>query len=152
MWYITNSTIVYFQMAAYFTHCKLQPVHLILTLRTAQTLFFKLKNHKTAASFARRLIELGPKPDIATTVSIKTVHSPSVRKYWKNYLLAKSNIFFQTCQKFNIFRNLQYLWLYFHMNNLNKCSDLFHTPSIKLCVWLSWYLNEFPLVCRRERS
>ncbi|WAR05033.1 COPA-like protein [Mya arenaria] len=44
-----------------------EPVHLILTLRTAMTLFFKLKNCKTAASFARRLLELGPKPEIATT-------------------------------------------------------------------------------------
>ena len=48
-------------MAAYFTHCNLQPVHLILTLRTALNLFFKLKNYKTAASFARRLLELGPR-------------------------------------------------------------------------------------------
>ncbi|XP_055957036.1 coatomer subunit alpha isoform X2 [Patella vulgata] len=55
------------EMAAYFTHCNLQPVHLILTLRTALNLFFKLKNYKTAASFARRLLELGPKPDVATT-------------------------------------------------------------------------------------
>ncbi|XP_048236489.1 coatomer subunit alpha-like [Haliotis cracherodii] len=54
------------EMAAYFTHCSLQPVHLILTLRTALNLFFKLKNYKTAASFARRLLELGPKPDVAT--------------------------------------------------------------------------------------
>ncbi|XP_013382389.1 coatomer subunit alpha isoform X2 [Lingula anatina] len=53
------------EMAAYFTHCNLQPVHLILTLRTALNLFFKLKNYKTAASFARRLLELGPKPDVA---------------------------------------------------------------------------------------
>ncbi|KAK0050417.1 coatomer subunit alpha [Biomphalaria pfeifferi] len=53
------------EMAAYFTHCNLQPIHLILTLRTALNLFFKLKNYKTAASFARRLLELGPKPDIA---------------------------------------------------------------------------------------
>ncbi|RUS90316.1 hypothetical protein EGW08_001914 [Elysia chlorotica] len=53
------------EMAAYFTHCSLQPIHLILTLRTALNLFFKLKNYKTAASFARRLLELGPKPDIA---------------------------------------------------------------------------------------
>ncbi|XP_076455879.1 coatomer subunit alpha-like [Babylonia areolata] len=53
------------EMAAYFTHCNLQPVHLILTLRTALNLFFKLKNFKTAASFARRLLELGPKPDVA---------------------------------------------------------------------------------------
>ena len=55
------------QMAAYFTHCNLQPVHLILTLRTALNLFFKLKNYKTAASFARRLLELGPRPEVATT-------------------------------------------------------------------------------------
>ena len=52
-------------MAAYFTHCNLQPVHLILTLRTALNLFFKLKNYKTAASFARRLLELGPRPEVA---------------------------------------------------------------------------------------
>ena len=30
------------QMAAYFTHCDLQPVHLILTLRTALNLFYKV--------------------------------------------------------------------------------------------------------------
>jgi len=53
------------EMAAYFTHCNLQPVHQILTLRTALNLFFKLKNYKTAGGFARRLLELGPKPEVA---------------------------------------------------------------------------------------
>eukprot|EP00794_Sanderia_malayensis_P012655 gene12655-13955_t len=53
------------EMAAYFTHCNLQPVHLILTLRTALNLSFKMKNFKIAASFARRLLELGPKSDVA---------------------------------------------------------------------------------------
>lgn len=53
------------EMAAYFTHCNMQPIHMILTLRTALNLFFKLKNFKMAASFARRLLELGPKPEIA---------------------------------------------------------------------------------------
>ena len=53
------------ELAAYFTHCSLQPVHLMLTLRTAMNLTFKLKNYRTAASFARRLLELGPKPDMA---------------------------------------------------------------------------------------
>merc|ERR1719150_3071739 len=38
------------EMAAYFTHCNL---------------FFKLNNFKTAGSFARRLLELGPKPEVA---------------------------------------------------------------------------------------
>uniref|UniRef100_UPI00398F0CAA coatomer subunit alpha n=1 Tax=Pristiophorus japonicus TaxID=55135 RepID=UPI00398F0CAA len=52
------------EMAAYFTHCSLQPVHMILVLRTAVNLLFKLKNFKTAASFAGRLLELGPKPDV----------------------------------------------------------------------------------------
>merc|ERR1712154_343677 len=47
------------------THCNLQPVHQVLTLRTALNLFFRLKNYKTAGSFARRLLELGPKPDVA---------------------------------------------------------------------------------------
>jgi len=56
------------EMAAYFTHCKLQPVHQILTLRTALNMFFKLKNYKTAASFARRLLELAPRPDVAQQV------------------------------------------------------------------------------------
>ena len=41
------------EMAAYFTHCNLQPVHQILTLRTACNLFFKLKNFK--ASFVTLL-------------------------------------------------------------------------------------------------
>eukprot|EP00127_Corallochytrium_limacisporum_P003893 Clim_evm3s154 gene=Clim_evmTU3s154 len=53
------------ELAAYFTHCELQPVHLILTLRTATNLFYKLKNFKTCASFAKRLLELGPKPEVA---------------------------------------------------------------------------------------
>merc|ERR1719412_2588584 len=53
------------EMAAYFTHCNLQPVHQILTLRTACNLFFKIKNFKTSGSFARRLLELGPKPEVA---------------------------------------------------------------------------------------
>lgn len=53
------------EMAAYFTHCKLESVHQILTLRTAVNLFFKLKNYKTAGSFARRLLELGPRTEVA---------------------------------------------------------------------------------------
>ncbi len=53
------------ELAAYFTHCSLDAVHLILTLRTAMNLTFKLKNYKSASSFARRLLELGPKADMA---------------------------------------------------------------------------------------
>lgn len=53
------------EMAAYFTHSELQPVHQVLTLRTALNLSYKLKNYRTAMSFARRLLELGPKPEVA---------------------------------------------------------------------------------------
>ncbi|OXU23054.1 hypothetical protein TSAR_001438 [Trichomalopsis sarcophagae] len=56
------------EMIAYFTHCNLQPVHQILTLRTAVNTFFKFKNYKTARSFAKRLLELGPKPEVAQQV------------------------------------------------------------------------------------
>lgn len=53
------------ELAAYFTHCNLDSVHLMLTLRTAMNLHFKLKNYRFASSFARRLLELGPKADMA---------------------------------------------------------------------------------------
>ncbi|CAL8124546.1 unnamed protein product [Orchesella dallaii] len=53
------------ELAAYFTHCGLDAVHLILTLRTAMNLNFQLKNYASASSFAKRLLEMGPKPDTA---------------------------------------------------------------------------------------
>lgn len=53
------------ELAAYFTHCDLQPIHQVLTLRTAVNLFYRLKNYKTAASFAQRLLELGPSMEVA---------------------------------------------------------------------------------------
>lgn len=50
------------ELAAYFTHCNLQPVHLLLALRSAMGTAFKHKNYIVAASFARRLLEL---PDMS---------------------------------------------------------------------------------------
>lgn len=46
------------ELAAYFTHAKLQPGHLVLSLRSAMILFYKLKNFATAATFCRRLLEM----------------------------------------------------------------------------------------------
>ena len=46
------------ELAAYFSHCNLQPVHLLLALRSAMGTAFKHKNFILAASFARRLLEL----------------------------------------------------------------------------------------------
>lgn len=46
------------ELAAYFTHCNLQPSHLVLALKTAMAAAFKNKNFINAASFARRILEL----------------------------------------------------------------------------------------------
>ena len=46
------------ELAAYSTHQNLQPQHLALVLQVAMKQAFKLKNFITAASFARRLLEL----------------------------------------------------------------------------------------------
>ena len=62
------------ELAAYFTHCDLLPIHQMLTLRTAAAISFKLKNFKMASSFARRLLELGPKVDMATNAK-KIIHA-----------------------------------------------------------------------------
>ena len=51
------------ELSAYFTHCNLQPVHLLLALRSAMGTAFKHKNYILAASFARRLLEL---PDMSS--------------------------------------------------------------------------------------
>jgi coatomer protein complex subunit alpha (xenin) len=49
------------ELAAYFTHCNLQPAHLMLALKTAMASAFKAKNFINAAGFAKRLLEL---PDV----------------------------------------------------------------------------------------
>lgn len=56
------------ELAAYFTHCQLQPAHLQIALRSAIGAFAKANNHATAAKFARRLLELNPDPKIVAQV------------------------------------------------------------------------------------
>ena len=56
------------ELASYFTHCQLQPVHLQLCIRSAMLLAFKLNNFGTALSFAQRLLELGPSANVAASV------------------------------------------------------------------------------------
>ena len=53
------------ELAAYFTHSMMQPIHASLALRSAMSLFFKLKNFNTAANFCRRLLELNPPVKVA---------------------------------------------------------------------------------------
>ncbi|KAI6124422.1 COPI alpha subunit C-terminus-domain-containing protein [Pisolithus croceorrhizus] len=52
------------ELAAYFTHCQLQPAHMQIALRSAIGVFAKANNHATAAKFARRLLDLNPDPKI----------------------------------------------------------------------------------------
>ena len=42
------------ELAAYLTHCELQPLHLLISLRSAMSSAVKVKNFNTAASFCRR--------------------------------------------------------------------------------------------------
>eukprot|EP01105_Mastigella_eilhardi_P021820 TRINITY_DN5311_c0_g1_i1.p1 TRINITY_DN5311_c0_g1~~TRINITY_DN5311_c0_g1_i1.p1 ORF type:complete len:1263 (-),score=380.06 TRINITY_DN5311_c0_g1_i1:95-3883(-) len=51
------------ELAAYFTHSNLQLFHLTLVLRSAMTCAAQHKNYLNALSFARRLLELNPKPE-----------------------------------------------------------------------------------------
>jgi coatomer protein complex subunit alpha (xenin) len=56
------------ELAAYFTHCQLQPPHLQIALRSAISIFGKANNHAHAARFAKRLVELKPDPKIVAQV------------------------------------------------------------------------------------
>lgn len=54
------------ELAAYFTHCKLEPTHQKLSLQVAMSLGYKLKLFATTATFCRRLLELSPAAGVAT--------------------------------------------------------------------------------------
>jgi hypothetical protein len=58
-------------LAAFFTHCKLQPAHVQLALRSAMRVFAKAGNNSTAAVFARRLVDTKPTDSkVVTQVSL----------------------------------------------------------------------------------
>nr|KAF6396473.1 COPI coat complex subunit alpha [Rousettus aegyptiacus] len=76
------------EMAAYFTHSNLQPVHMILVLRTALNLFFKLKKPAKSCLLVRRTPQM-PTSSImtCTTLSTSVLHliGPStVESRWRN--------------------------------------------------------------------
>ncbi|EFC46387.1 coatamer alpha subunit [Naegleria gruberi] len=48
------------ELAAYFTRCKLRNNHIMLGLNSAMAICFKLENFVTAATFANRLLKMGP--------------------------------------------------------------------------------------------
>ncbi|ORX48002.1 coatomer protein alpha subunit, partial [Hesseltinella vesiculosa] len=53
------------ELGCYFTHCQLQSAHLLVALRQATKLAFKLRNFNTASQMVRRLLELAPPANIA---------------------------------------------------------------------------------------
>jgi coatomer protein complex subunit alpha (xenin) len=61
------------ELAAYFTHCDLQPPHLQIALRSAIGAFAKANNQAHAARFAKRLLELNPDPKIVAQVRIRSL-------------------------------------------------------------------------------
>ena len=67
------------ELAALFTHAQLQPPHQSLALRSAMTEARKVNNYAMAASFARRLLELAPAPQVAQKVSPRPPPPPLPR-------------------------------------------------------------------------
>lgn len=62
----TDNSTRQMELAAYFTHCNLQPKHAGLALKLAMSAAYKHKLLTSAGAFARRLLELNPNPDVAT--------------------------------------------------------------------------------------
>jgi coatomer protein complex subunit alpha (xenin) len=56
------------ELAAYFTHCGLQPVHLTLALKAAMVQAFKNRSFGTALNLAQRLLAMGPPASFAEIV------------------------------------------------------------------------------------
>ncbi|XP_042451740.1 coatomer subunit alpha-1-like [Zingiber officinale] len=57
---IKDNSIQQQELAAYFTNCKLQKIHMRLVLTNAMTICYKGRNYATAANFARMLLESSP--------------------------------------------------------------------------------------------
>jgi len=58
------------ELAAYFTHCQLQPPHMIIALRSAMAVFHKANNQAGAARFAKRLLEFKPDSKVVAVVCL----------------------------------------------------------------------------------
>merc|ERR1719149_260894 len=61
-------------LSVYFTHCKLQPVHLVLALKVAIKCCYTIKCYKTTAACCRRILELAPsQPNIAKLIKLSQI-------------------------------------------------------------------------------
>ncbi|KAF2073066.1 hypothetical protein CYY_005621 [Polysphondylium violaceum] len=55
------------ELSAYFTNCNIEPSHLMLSLRLAMGCANKVQHHNLAASFAKRLLQFNPNPNMTAT-------------------------------------------------------------------------------------
>eukprot|EP00300_Choanocystis_sp_HF-7_P020307 c20563_g1_i3.p1 GENE.c20563_g1_i3~~c20563_g1_i3.p1 ORF type:complete len:1208 (+),score=306.98 c20563_g1_i3:444-3626(+) len=62
---LQTSPVTAAELAAYFTHCSLQPTHAILALKTAMGIAYKISNFTDAGNFAKRLLERAPPQELA---------------------------------------------------------------------------------------
>ncbi|KAJ1693805.1 hypothetical protein LUZ63_010503 [Rhynchospora breviuscula] len=60
-----DDPVLQMELAAYFTNCKLQKVHMRLVLSSAMSICYSKKNKATAANFARMLLENSPNEAMA---------------------------------------------------------------------------------------
>ena len=64
----TQDVIESLELSAYFTHSKLNSVHIMLSLISAMTVHFKAENYLSAAGFAKRLRRMNPPKNMADQV------------------------------------------------------------------------------------
>jgi coatomer subunit alpha len=70
------------ELAAYMTHCLLEPPHLLLALNSAMRTCYKHQNFIAAAGFARRLLEL---PEANSAKNAKLLNDVS-KFFWKEFI------------------------------------------------------------------
>jgi len=73
----TEDPIRQLELAAYFTHCSLDPSHIRLTLQSAMRIAVKANHYPLSSDFAQRLIEMVPAPKVvqAAKKTIATARS-----------------------------------------------------------------------------
>lgn len=62
------------ELAAYLTHCYLQPLHIRLALLNAMSVCYKAQNLRSAAIFAQRLLETEPSDEYQDRMARQVLH------------------------------------------------------------------------------
>ncbi|XP_042063672.1 coatomer subunit alpha-1-like [Salvia splendens] len=67
------------ELAAYLTHCNLQPLHTRLALLNAMSVCYKAQNLRSAANFAQRLLETEPSDEYQDRMARQVVQAAAAR-------------------------------------------------------------------------